>query len=386
MVDFAIIRDVDSGPVAGTARNSEAGEHVIVEVADIDEATARELQTDPTIKAIAPSMPLTLHKPAPEPELDSSSLDATWGVDAVGAPDCPYSGKDVSVAVLDTGIDSAHPAFSGVTIVERNFTTESDTDSNGHGTHCAGTIFGRSVEGKRIGVAPGIERAIIGKVLGSGGGSTHSLIVAMQWALAEGANVISMSLGFDFPRVSASLIAAGWPPDLATSKALQTYQANVALFASFAEFARLIGPFAQPCLIVAASGNESKRKTHQDYEIGAAPPSASDGIHAVGALSQGQNGYVVAPFSNTNVAISAPGVGVLSAKAGGGLVSLSGTSMAAPHVAGVAALWAQKELLTTGSISGAVLRDRLLGSGSTANLDVSAKPAQVGTGIVAAPG
>ena len=70
------------------------------------------------------------------------------------------------VAVLDTGIDPNHVAFNGVNLTRRNFTAEGDDDLHGHGTLCAGTIFGRDVNGLRIGVARGVSDAIIGKVLG----------------------------------------------------------------------------------------------------------------------------------------------------------------------------------------------------------------------------
>ena len=88
-----------------------------------------------------------------------------------------WTGEGVTVAVLDTGIDSKHPAFAGVDIVEKDFTGTGNGDRQGHGTHCAGTIFGRDVDGKRIGVARGVKRALIGKVLGDegGGDSEHDL-------------------------------------------------------------------------------------------------------------------------------------------------------------------------------------------------------------------
>ena len=133
--------------------------------------------------------------------------------------------------MLDTGIDASHPAFAGVELVQKDFTGEGDGDGHGHGTHCAGTIFGRDVENMRIGVARGVERAVIGKVLGSnGGGSSDEIIRAMLWALDEGANVLSMSLGMDFPGYVDQLVREGMPANLATSRALEAYRANVQLF------------------------------------------------------------------------------------------------------------------------------------------------------------
>ncbi|UUZ52799.1 S8 family serine peptidase [Massilia sp. H-1] len=83
--------------------------------------------------------------------------------------------------------------------MQKDFTGDGNGDGHGHGTHCAGTIFGRAVNGIRIGVAPGVTRALIGKVLDSdGGGSSDNIVEAMLWAVEQGAHVISMSIGMDF--------------------------------------------------------------------------------------------------------------------------------------------------------------------------------------------
>ncbi len=143
-------------------------------------------------------MPLTLIEPASTSDgvvAISAADQVAWGVKAVGASTSPFSGKGVTVAVLDTGIDKDHPAFSGIEIIGRNFTggDEQDfSDTKGHGTHCAGTIFGRPVSGTQIGVAQGITRAVIGKVLGPGGGSTATLFTAINWAIESKAQIISI--------------------------------------------------------------------------------------------------------------------------------------------------------------------------------------------------
>src|SRR5690606_41420985 len=108
-------------------------------------------------------------------------------------------GEGITVAVLDTGIEASHPAFDGVKVIEKDFTGSGDGDTNGHGTHCAGTIVGRDVDGTRFGVAQGVSTLLAGKVLGGAGGGTDTIAEAIQWAVAEGANVISKSLGIDFP-------------------------------------------------------------------------------------------------------------------------------------------------------------------------------------------
>ncbi|MDQ3644958.1 MAG: S8 family serine peptidase, partial [Actinomycetota bacterium] len=133
---------------------------------DVDPKGRAELLRDPEVLAIAPEMPIRLIEPVAE---EAALGDEVWGIAAVGADKSPFTGAENVVAVLDTGIDSSHPAFEGVTLVEEDFSGSGICDRQGHGTHCAGTIFGRDVEGTRIGVARGVSRALIGKVLDDGG-------------------------------------------------------------------------------------------------------------------------------------------------------------------------------------------------------------------------
>lgn len=288
------------------------------------------------------------------------------------------------MAVLDTGIDPNHPAFKGMTLVQQNFTAEDGNDIHGHGTHCSGTIFGQDVDGIRIGIARHINRALIGKVLGEGGGSSATLAKAIQWALHEGANVISMSLGIDFPGYVDYLVRKErMDINPATSLALEEYRANVNLFTELANFVTAYGAFGEGAIIVAASGNESKRPR---YEISVAPPAAVTGIIAVGALNKSNQGYAIADFSNNQADIAAPGVDIISADAGtSGLVSMSGTSMATPHAAGIAALWAQRQLEMNGSIDNQSLMAQLVASGTRDTLAPGSEEDDVGTGIIQAP-
>jgi subtilisin family serine protease len=105
----------------------------------------------------------------------------------------------------------------------------------------------------------------------------------------------------------------------------------------------------------------------------------------VGALGESDEGLQIAPFSNTFPQISGPGVNVLSAKAGGGLVSHSGTSMATPHVAGVAALWWEDLAATALPSSARAATAKLLASASTAGLAPDVEVADRGVGILQAP-
>jgi subtilisin family serine protease len=266
---------------------------------------------------------------------------------------------------------------------QKDFTGEGDGDKHGHGTHCAGTIFGKPVGGLRIGVAPGIDQALIGKVLmADGSGSTEAIVWAMEWALNQGAHVISVSIGIDYTAYVDGLVKEGFPTVVATSKGLEAYRGSIMLFATLAGLARHQG---QGTLIVAASGNESRRNDNPKWEIAASPPAAAEGIYSVGALEKTANGFRVPGFSNTKVDIAAPGVEIVSSRTGGGLTAMSGTSMATPHVAGVAALWAEKLIEIQGTFKMTALASKVVASGIYDPLAHPFDALDVGMGIVQAP-
>jgi subtilisin family serine protease len=303
-------------------------------------------------------------------------------VRAVGADTSPFTGAGVTVAVLDTGIDRKHPAFKGVHFTIKDFTGEGEQDVEGHGTHCAGTIFGREVKGTRIGVAPGIRDVLIGKVLGRKGCTSEEITSAIVWAADQGARIISMSLGIDFPGyVNEMVQREKMPIELATSRALEGYRANVLLFERLAGMLRAR---QDPPLLIAAAGNESRLDLDPDFQIAVSPPAVSDGILSVAALGRSAKGLRVAEFSNTGAIVSGPGVDIVSAALDHGLQAMSGTSMAAPHVAGVAALWGEKAL-ASGTPWGVGVRDRLPGQASTDALAPGFDPVAVGAGLVHAP-
>jgi subtilisin family serine protease len=328
-------------------------------------------------------MPIRLIAP-----LSHSSVSGgdSWGIAAVKADASTRTGDGVTVAVLDTGIDRSHSAFAGVDLVERDFSGDGDGDVHGHGTHCAGTIFGRDVDGVRIGLARGVGRALIGKVLrDDGSGESDMIFEAMTWALQSRVQVISMSLGFDFPGLVGQMINDGWPAELATSTALEAYTGNLRMFDAIMGVMRAQQPFGGSPIVVAASGNESLRDQRSDFKIAASLPAAADGVVSVGAVRARENGFDIASFSNTRPVLVAPGVDIVSAAAGGGLVAMSGTSMACPHVAGVAALWWQA--IAGGQVrpSSTSVTARLI---SSARSDVFASgldSADTGEGMLTAP-
>ncbi|UHD16376.1 S8 family serine peptidase [Thiocapsa bogorovii] len=333
---------------------------------ELDEGAAAELQDDENKHAYL-SLPFTLIAPLKHSGADEASFDATltgaqgrlvtWGVKAVGADTSPQDGAGVTVAILDTGIDQAHPAFSGLAFPSENLRDFADNiqgvsgaapDEDGHGTHVAATILGRDVGGTRIGVAPGITEVLIGRITRRHGMSSVTIFNAIQWALGRGADIICLSLGLDFPQLIRYLTEhERFPPEIAAEQALSGYISNLPLFESLAGGSAkwLPNPKPKGALIVAAAGNSSRRADDPRFTVKALLPASAPGFISIGAVQPGPGPgapFAVASFSNTACDYSAPGHSVLSAAAGGGLVALSGTSMAAPHVAGVIALWIQR--------------------------------------------
>ncbi len=249
----------------------------------------------------------------------TTEIDRTWGLDAILVGVSHYSGLGIKLAMLDTGIDLTHPDFAGRPIISKSFVDgEVAQDGNGHGTHTAGTACGplRPAGQPRYGVAYNAT-VYAGKVLAnSGSGAEEAVLGGIHWALDEGCQVISMSL--------ASPVGAG-------DAFVQDYDT--------------VGKVAldESCLIVAAAGNFSRRG--QGVIAPVASPANCPSILSVGAVD---SALQIADFScgsvnsGQNVDLVGPGVDVLSSWPGG-YNRLSGTSMATPHVAGVACLYAEAD-------------------------------------------
>ena len=370
-----------TGPAASLGARGVSEARVAVE--RVPPRGEAELARDPAVLAMAPAMPTRLIEPRSAAEPDGA--EDAWGVAAVGADASAFTGAGVAVAVLDTGIDRAHPAFAGMTIDEVDFSGAGDGDRQGHGTHCAGTIFGRDL-GRRLGVARGVTRALVGKVLDDDGrGDSDMVFRALEWAVDAGANVVSMSLGFDFPGMVRELVEDNWPVELATSTALEAYRANLRVFDRQMGLFRAKRAFGRDVLVIAAAGNESRRDVDPAFRIAASLPAAVDDVISVAALGRSPRGLVVAEFSNSQGALAAPGVDIVSAIPGGGLQAFSGTSMACPHVAGVAALW--WETLRDGGrqVGGADVAARLVSNATLTGLAPGQERIDHGEGLVRAP-
>src|SRR4051794_16800974 len=144
--------------------------------------------------------------------LFQDTAQATWGIQAVKADSSPRSGRGISVAVLDTGFDTAHPDFVGRNVTTQSFVAgEPPQDGHGHGTHCIGTSCGPRTPstGPRYGIAYEAD-IFAGKVLNNAGsGSDGQILAGIDWAVSNQCPVISMSLGADVMQAHPPYSAAG---------------------------------------------------------------------------------------------------------------------------------------------------------------------------------
>jgi subtilisin family serine protease len=245
------------------------------------------------------------------------TADNTWGLAATRVITSALSGRGIKVAVLDTGFDSSHPDFVGRNITTASFISgESPQDGHGHGTHCVGTACGpkKPPGTRRYGVAYESD-IFVGKVLSNAGsGSDASILAGINWAIGQNCHIISMSLGADVPQAHPPYTTAG---EIALSKG---------------------------SLIVAAAGNNADRGVRNFGFVGA--PANSPFILAVGALEEdlSTSGFSARTLfrQGGGVDLAAPGRRVFSSwPMPQRYNTISGTSMATPHVSGIAALWSQ---------------------------------------------
>ncbi|MEW2069537.1 S8 family serine peptidase [Streptomyces sp. NPDC007346] len=249
-------------------------------------------------------------------------------IGAQAAWEAGYTGKGVKIAVLDTGVDGTHPDLKGKIAAAKNFTTSRDLkDRIGHGTHVASIAAGSGAKsgGKFKGVAPD-AKLLAGKVLSDDGfGDDSGILAGMEWAVAQGADIVNLSLGgMDTPEVD--------PLEAGINRLSAT----------------------KGVLFAVAAGNEG------DWAGTIGSPGSADAALTVGAVDVRNR---LADFSSRGPRVgdgavkpdvTAPGVDITAASAPGseiarevgekpaGYTTISGTSMATPHVAGAAALLKQQ--------------------------------------------
>jgi subtilisin family serine protease len=237
-----------------------------------------------------------------------AELDSAWGVKRIGAGlvhDSGNRGDGIRVAIVDTGIDYTHPDLDGNYAGGADFVNDDSDpmDDHGHGTHCAGTVAAEDDGVGVVGVAPKALLYGVKVLSATGSGAWSDIIAGIEWAADNGIDVTNNSYG-----------GSGNPGSIVQAAFDNSYAAGV--------------------LHVAAAGNS-----------GACPPSGDtvgypakfSSVIAVAATSSSD---ARACFSSTGpaVQIAAPGASINSTRRGGGYTTMSGTSMASPHVAGVAAL------------------------------------------------
>ncbi|NJN97563.1 MAG: peptidase S8, partial [Anaerolineales bacterium] len=230
-------------------------------------------------------------------------------IDAPEAWNIYTGGSNVTIAVIDTGVDLYHPDLAAKIVAGKTIISNDPVkypigsppdDDNGHGTHVAGIAAASGNNGKGIaGVSWGAKVMPLKVLASNGSGSTADLAEAIIYAANNGAKIINMSLG--------ASCGSGWPD---VEEAV-----NYAL--------------GKGVLLVAASGN--------NYSTPVMCPGAINGVMAVGATDSNDNRPSYSTYG-TALDVAAPGSGIYSTYYGGGYRYLDGTSMASPHVAGLAAL------------------------------------------------
>lgn len=266
---------------------------------ELSENQAKGLANNPHIKAL-------------ELNAEAYALEQTtpWGithVEGIQAHQAGYTGQGIKVAILDTGIDNTHPDLAlnvkgGYSVFTDTANSNPYNDGDGHGTHVAGTVAAVNNSQGVIGVAYSADLYAVKVLDNSGSGTYAGIAQGIEWAVNNGMQIINMSLGGS------------------TSSTILENMCNTA--------------YDSGILLVAAAGNSGKRNGRGD-NVGYPAKYAS--VMAVAAIDSNNNR---ATFSSTGpaVEIAAPGVSILSTVPGGQYASYNGTSMASPHVAGVAAL------------------------------------------------
>lgn len=350
--NYALTEDIDIGmPLTPTVPYSGGKTHTVEETEPLRAYLSGYRDAVNSLVEDILSKEDTGFTPGPkEEEIEALLTEAfsTWGLQLTRVVTSRFTGRGVRLAVLDTGMDLRHPDFAGRIIRSQSFVPgQTVQDGHGHGTHCIGTACGPKTPPVRPRYGCAFQTEIyVGKVLSNqGSGREGDILNGINWAIRNGCRVISMSLG----------AVTGPSPfyEAAGQRAL-----------------------AAGTLIVAAAGNNGQMANKL---VGR--PANSLSIMAVGAVDINRK---VAPFSahsmnvpGGKVDIAGPGVNIHSSWPMPRRYNrISGTSMATPHVAGIAAMLSQ----ATG-LRGAALWQRLIAMA----LPLGQPANRVGAGLVQAP-
>ena len=285
----------------------------------------------------------------PDGEVTVDAQVLPWGIDRVDADQSSTAAGDgtgevanVNVYVIDTGIDTAHPDLRVVQHV--NFAGGKNQDCHGHGTHVAGTISARDNALDVVGVGPGAPLTGVKVLKCNGSGSNSGVIAGVDWVTANAVKpaVANMSLGGG---VSTAL-----------DDAVRRSAGSGVVYA-------------------VAAGNSGANACN--YSPARAGAGTNNGIVTVAATDSADREASWSNFGSC-VDIWAPGVSILSTRRGGGTTTMSGTSMASPHVAGIGALYLVSSPGANASTVEASLKGSAVSPGTTSKNGVSIKLAHAG--------
>ncbi len=279
---------------------------------DVIEELARR---DDVAEIIPNSKVYALEEPVGAGSISALAATTAWGVEKINAPQVwalGYNGTGINVSIIDTGVNYNHPDIAdsylfGIDYIN-NDNDPMDDHFLGHGTHVAGTVTGNGVSGTNTGVAPG-AKLLVAKVLDNNGiGDSFDVYLASEWSVINGADIVSLSLG-------------------GTHDSSMTTMVNNAI--------------AFGVLPVIAAGNSGPLSStitcpgDEENTITVGSTNSFDNI--ADDSSRGPVTWINGTYIKPDVV--APGVGIVSTSIDGiSYTTMSGTSMATPHVSGAAAL------------------------------------------------
>lgn len=294
-----------------------AHRHINAITAELPEEEIARLKQDPSVAYVVDNIKFTLIRPAEPISAPPAEYVDSWGVLRIGsnvAAARGFKGAGIKVAVVDSGIDYNHPDLKdnyrgGYNFVANNSDTYDD-DPQSHGTHVAGIIAARDNGTGVVGVAPEASLYAVKVFSATAGGDMDTVVAGIEWAIQNKMDVVNLSIGY------SGDIYSIYPAYFKPLKDVcdKAYQSGIVL--------------------VAAVGNDNR-------EI-ISVPAAFDSVIAVAATDQNDQRAMFKPPQASSygakVELATPGTFIKSTVSGGGYAFLSGTSQAAPHVAGAAAV------------------------------------------------